>query len=139
MQNLHRLAIGQSVTVTQMGIAFTIDGRPHVLQMGPSSVGACVTRGPTLVHGTGTTSATVRRTSRTRWVTELPARGIGRLFDITNTMEKPVERGLYYVRIRYEHDAVPLAYQVLVPVADSQGGAAVVARYRAMKRDSANT
>jgi hypothetical protein len=105
--------------------------------MGPRPVGFCVERGRTLVHGTGTSSGTIYRASQTMWVTDLPAGSVGRLFDVSNTPRNAVDRGLYYIRLHYESEAVPLVWQVLQRVAASQGGTAVVARYRALKRDSA--
>lgn len=138
IQNVHRLAVGQTVTVAQMGIGFSLNGRPHLLQMGPRPAGVCASGGHTLVHGRGTSSGTIYRASPTKWVTDLPAGSVGRLFDLSNTAQHAEDRGLYYVRVHYESDAVPLMSDVLQRVAETQGGAAVVARYRVLKRDSAS-
>jgi hypothetical protein len=136
-QNVHRIPVGQTVTVAQMGIAFTLDGRPHLLHMGPQPNGRCHFGGRTLVHGTGTSSGTIHRASPTKWVTDLPAGSVGRLFDISRTTQNAVDRGLYYTRLHYESDARPMASRVLRGVAQAQGGPAVIAHYRALKRDSA--
>src|SRR5262249_50270625 len=54
------------------------------------------------------------------------------------TKSHAVDRGLYFVRLHWEFpNAVPSVANVLLHTAESQGGAGVVARYRALKRDSA--
>jgi len=100
LQNMHTLAVGQTVTAAQMNIAFAINGRRHILQMGPQPVGHC--DGRTLVHGTGTTSGTIQRKSQTKWAMDLPTGSIGRLFDVQGGAERPVDMGLYYVHLHYE-------------------------------------
>lgn len=133
--SLLSIPVGQTVTAGQMNVSFHIDGRFHLLQMGPQPHGHC--HGATRVHGSGTSSGTIYRASERKWVMELPAGSVARLFDLSNTTLNAVDKGLYYFRLHYEIDAVPGAVAVLGPVAEAQGGAAVVARYRALKRDSA--
>jgi tetratricopeptide (TPR) repeat protein len=118
-----------------MNVSFHLDGRFHLLQIGPQPFGHC--HGATRVHGSGTSSGTIYRASETKWVIDLPAGSVARLFDLSHTTLNAVDKGLYYVRLHYEIHAVPGAVAVLGPVAEAQGGAAVVARYRALKRDSA--
>ena len=133
------IPVGRIETAEQTNISFHLDGRFHVLQMGPRPLGQCHEGADrNRVHGTGTTSATIYRASPSRWVVDLPAGSIGRLFDISQTKERAIDKGLYYVHLHFELvDAVPAAAGVLRAVALAQGGEAVVARYRALKRDSA--
>lgn len=98
--SLLSIPIGDSVPAAQMNVSFHIDGRFHVLQMGPLPYGKC--HGTTRVHGVGTSSATILRASATKWVVDLPAGSIGRLFDVSHTIEHAVDRGLYYVRLHFE-------------------------------------
>ena len=76
-----------------------INGRFHVLQMGP--FGNCHTDA-NRVNGAGTSSGDVYRAGETKWVIDLPAGSIGRLFDLYNTTQYAVDKGLYYVRLHYE-------------------------------------
>lgn len=137
-QNLHAIPLGQTVTAAQMNVVFHLNGRLHVLQMGPQPNGHCHFGGRTLVHGAGTSSGTIYRASQTKWMMDLPAGSVGRLFDVSNTTEQAVDRGLYYLRLHYEIDAFPLAAGMLRRVAaETQNASGVVARYRALQRDSA--
>jgi hypothetical protein len=136
VQNLTDIAVGQTVTAAQMNIDLRIAGRFHVLQMGPQAHGHCMTN-KNRVHGNGSSSGTITRASPTRWAMDLPAGSIGRLWDTEDGHERAVDKGLYYVQLHYEIiDAVPRATNVLWPLAEAKGGSAVVARYRALKRDS---
>ena len=136
-QNLNDIPVGQTVTAAQLNVWFYIDGRFHLLQMGPQPWGHCDS-GRNLVTGAGTSSATISRPSATKWVVDLPAGSVGRLFDLHNTAAHAVDRGLYYVHLHYEIATKPEVLNVLRPLAQAQGGAAVVAKYRALKRDSAD-
>jgi len=100
-QNLHDIPVGQTVTALQMNVFFYIDGRFHLLQMGPQPWGHCHS-GMNLVTGAGTSSGTIYRASTTKWVMDLPAESVGRLFDLHNTAAHAVDRGLYYVHLHYE-------------------------------------
>ena len=132
------IPVGQTVTAAQMNVGLHINGRYHLLQMGPQPLGVCHTS-INRVNGTGTSSGTIYRPSQSTWVMDLPAGSVGRLFDLSHTTQYAEDRGLYYVRLRYEiTNAVPGAAEVLRKVAETQGGAGVVARYRALRRDSAN-
>jgi len=135
-QNLNGIPIGQTVTAPQMNVWFYLNGRFHMLQMGPQPWGHCYA-GRNLVTGAGTSSATISRSSATKWAVDLPAGSVGRLFDLHNTSAHAVDRGLYYLRLHYEIATKPRVSNVLQPLAEAQGGAAVVAKYRALKRDSA--
>jgi hypothetical protein len=101
LQNLHNIPVGQSVTAGQMNVSFRIKGHAHILQMGPQAAGHCHYRS-NLVNGTGTSSGTIYRASRTKWVMDLPAGSVGRLFDINQSFEHAVDKGLYYVHLHYE-------------------------------------
>ena len=100
-QNLHAIPVGQTVTAQQMDVSFHINGRFHILQMGPLPYGHCHSV-PTAVVGTGTTSGTIYRASDTKWVIDLPAGSVGRLFDLYNTDQYAVDKGLYYTRLHFE-------------------------------------
>ncbi len=95
------IPVGQTRTTAQMNVGFHINGRFHILQMGPQPYGHCHD-GPNLVNGTGTSSGTISRTSQTKWVMDLAAGSVGRLFDVQNTKRYAVDKGLYYVRLHYE-------------------------------------
>lgn len=138
-RSLVNIPVGQTVPAGQINVSFHIDGRFHVLQMGPQALGHCHQEADsTRVHGVGTSSGTIHRAGQSKWVVDLPAGSVGRLFDASHTVQHAVDKGLYRVRLHYEIvDAVPGAVTVLRPLAETQGGAAVVARYRALKRDSA--
>ena len=100
-QNLHNMAIGQTVIAEQIDVTFHINGRFHVLQMGPQAYGHCHAA-PTQVNGNGTSSGTIYRASATKWVIDLPAGSVGRLFDLYNTTQHAVDKGLYYTQLHYE-------------------------------------
>lgn len=100
-QNLHSIPIGQTVTADMMDVTFHVQGRFHVLQAGPAPWGHCHAT-PTRVDGTGTTSGTIHRASATKWVIDLPAGSVGRLFDLHNTAQFAVNRGLYYTDLHFE-------------------------------------
>ena len=100
-QNLHNIPIGVTVTAEQMNVTFHINGRFHILQMGPQPYGHCHA-GTTLVTGTGTSSGTIYRASQTKWIIDLPAGSVGRLFDLYNTTYYAVDKGLYYTQAHYE-------------------------------------
>lgn len=101
VQNLIDIPVGQTETAAMMSITFHINGRRHVLQMGPQANGHCMGR-RNLVHGTGTSSGTISRASQTKWVMDLPAGSVGRLFDMQDLWDHAVDKGLYYVRLNYE-------------------------------------
>jgi hypothetical protein len=100
-QNLHNIPVGQTVTANQIDVTFHINGRFHILQMGPQPYGHCHSA-PTAVFGTGTSSGTIYRASATKWVIDLPAGSVGRLFDLYNTDQYAVDKGLYYTRLHFE-------------------------------------
>ena len=107
--NLMDIPVGKTETAALMSIAFHINRRFHILQMGPVANGHCM-EVKNLVHGTGTSSGTITRVSRTKWVIDLPAGSIGRLFDLQGAQPGPgpanyehaVDKGLYYVHLHYE-------------------------------------
>jgi hypothetical protein len=101
VQNLLDIAVGQIVTAALISVTFHLNGRRHLLQMGPIANGHCM-RGKNRLHGTGTSSGTIHRASLTKWVVELPAGSIGRLFDMQDGWGHAVDRGLYYVHLHYE-------------------------------------
>lgn len=131
------IPVGQTVTAAQLNVAFHLNGRVYLLQMGPQPYGHCHS-GPNLVNGTGTSPGTIYRASRAKWVFDLPAGSVGRLFDLSNTKAHAVDKGLYFVHLHFEiANAVAGVGGALRIAAETQGGAGVVARYRALKRDSA--
>jgi hypothetical protein len=100
-RNLHDIPVGQTVTANQMNVTFHINGRFHILQMGPQAYGHCHSA-PTAVFGTGTSTGTIYRASATKWVIDLPQGSVGRLFDLYNTDQYAVDKGLYYTQLHYE-------------------------------------
>lgn len=100
-QNLHNIPVGQTVTANQMNVTFHVNGHFHILQMGPQPYGHCHSA-PTAVFGTGTSSGTIHRASDTKWVIDLPAGSVGRLFDLYNTDQYAVDKGLYYTQLHFE-------------------------------------
>jgi len=100
-QNLQNIPVGTTVTAQQIDLTFHINGRFHILQMGPQPYGHCHSA-PTAVFGDGTSSGTISRTSATKWVIDLPAGSIGRLFDLYNTDQYAVDKGLYYTQLHFE-------------------------------------
>ena len=100
-QNLHNIPIGSTVTADQIDVTFHINGRFHILQMGPQAYGHCHAA-PTAVFGAGTSSGTIFRATATKWVLDLPAGSIGRLFDLYNTDQYAVDKGLYYTQLHFE-------------------------------------
>lgn len=101
VQNLMDIAVGRTDTAAMMSITFHVNGRRHLLQMGPQANGHCG-GGTNLVHGKGTSPETITRTSQTKWIMDLPAGSVGRLFDIGNGNAHAVDKGLYYVHLHYE-------------------------------------
>ena len=100
-QNLHNIPIGSTVTANQLDVTFHINGRFHVLQMGPQPYGHCHAA-PTAVFGNGTSTASIYRASATKWIVDLPEGSIGRLFDLYNTDQYAVDKGLYYTQLHFE-------------------------------------
>ena len=104
-QSLHGIPLGQSAAAAQINVFFHINGRFHILQMGPQPWLHCHTRTPP-VNGNGTSAGTIYRAGPTKWVVDLPAGSVGRLFDVSNLSKATpfavFDRGLYYVRLRYE-------------------------------------
>ena len=100
-RNLHDIPIGETVIASQMNVTFHINGHYHLLQMGPQPYGHCHSA-PTAVFGTGTSTGTITRESATKWVIDLPQGSIGRLFDLYNTDQYAVDKGLYYTQVHYE-------------------------------------
>ena len=100
-QNLRDIPVGQTVQADQIDVPVHINGRYHILQMGPQPYGHCHSA-PTLVSGAGTTSGSITRLTATKWAVDVPAGSIGRLFDIYNTDQYAVDKGLYYTELHYE-------------------------------------
>ena len=100
-QNLHDIPVGQTVTANQIDVSFHLNGHFHVLQMGPQPYGHCHSA-PTAVFGTGTSTGTIHRAGTTKWVIDLPPGSVGRLFDLYNTDQYAVDKGLYYMQLHYE-------------------------------------
>ncbi len=89
------------MTADQIDVTFHVNGRFHVLQMGPQAYGHCHAA-PTAVTGNATSSGTIYRASATKWVIDLPAGSVGRLFDLYNTDQYAVDKGLYYTQLHFE-------------------------------------
>jgi hypothetical protein len=100
-ENLNNIPVGQTVVANQIDVPVHINGHYHMLQMGPQPYGHCKSV-PTAVNGAGTSSGTIYRASATKWVIDLPAGSIGRLFDLYNTDQYAVDKGLYYTQLHLE-------------------------------------
>jgi hypothetical protein len=98
--SIRDIPIGTTVISEQTDIGIHINGVYHILQMGPQRYGHCFSDGST-TYGDGTTRATIRRTTATEWIVDLPLGSIGRLFDIHLSAPNAVNKGLYYVSLRY--------------------------------------
>ena len=101
VQNLTDIAVGRTDTAAMLSIGFHVNGRRHLLQIGPQANGHCM-GGTNLVHGRGTSFGTITRASQTKWVIDLPAGSVGRLFDMGGSWDHAVDKGLYYVHLHYE-------------------------------------
>jgi hypothetical protein len=101
--NLLDIPIGTTVQAQQMNVAFHINGVPHALQMGPQPLGHCGGDGSAM-YGDGTSSGTIAHPTAGRWIIDLPVGSIGRLFDIHLLEPNAVNKGLYYVSMRYVID-----------------------------------
>src|SRR5262249_9413996 len=100
-QNLHNIPIGQTVAADQIDVPVHINGHYHILQMGPQPYGHCISA-PTAVFGTGTSAGTITRLTATKWAVDLSPGSVGRLFDLYNTDQYAVDKGLYYTELHYE-------------------------------------
>jgi hypothetical protein len=96
-QNLHEIAIGQTVAAGMVDVTFHIGGHFFVLQAGPLAYGQCHAA-LTRVDGSGTSSGTIHRAT----ATDLPAGSVGRLYDLYHTDQYAVDRGLYYTDLHLE-------------------------------------
>lgn len=104
-QNVHAIPVGQTAEAAQINVFFHIDGRFHILQMGPQPWLHCHTRTPP-VNGNGTSTGTIYRAGPAKFVVDLPMGSIGRLFDVSSLSKTApfavIDKGLYYVHLRYE-------------------------------------
>ncbi len=130
------IRVGDTVKAGQIAVLFHIDGRSHILQMGPQPYGTC--RGAGLLHGAGTSQGTIQRPNFGTWVVDLPAGSVGRLFDVSNGRNRATDLGTYFVELHYEVvNAVPPVAEVLQGMAREERAPAIIARYRVLRRDSA--
>lgn len=73
-RSLLNIPVGQTVPAGQINVSFHLNGRFHVLQMGPQPLGHCHQgTDSTRVHGAGTSAGTIHRASQSKWVVDLPA------------------------------------------------------------------
>jgi hypothetical protein len=85
--------VGETVTTDRVEMWVMVNGKQHVLQMGPWAMGEFSAR--SAVSGTGTTRATIRRESRTDWIISAPRGSIARLNEYDD-IQHPIDRGLFY-------------------------------------------
>jgi hypothetical protein len=95
------IPVGSEVKAEQANVVFNLDGVRHALQMGPQPLGHCFSDGSAMT-GVGTSRATIRRVSETEWSVELPPGSAGRLFDIHLGEPNAIDRGLYYVSLKFD-------------------------------------
>ena len=97
------IPVGSTVQAAQVDVAFPVDGKAHVLQMGPQPYGHCYSDG-TAIHGHGTSTGTIQRETEDRWIVDVPTGSIGRLFDNHLGNPSAVNKGLYYVSLHFVLD-----------------------------------
>jgi len=100
MRSLLDIPVGMTIAADQVEVNFMLDGAVHVLQVGPQSAGHCYSD-PTTIHGAGTSRGTIRREAENRWVVDVPAGSIARLFDRHLGDPNAISRGRYYVSLHY--------------------------------------
>jgi hypothetical protein len=98
--SVREIPVGTSVDAQQVNIGVHINGRYHIVQLGPQPTGHCFAEG-TAIHGAGTTRAHISRPTEYTFVVEAPPGSVGRLFDTYHTNKHAVDKGLYYVSFRY--------------------------------------
>ena len=95
------IPVGQTVYSDTISPAFHLNGRYYTFQAGPARPGICYSNSTTTIYGDGTTQGTIYRATATKWVVDLPPGSIARLFDVTNTYQYAVNKGLYYISLHY--------------------------------------
>jgi TonB family protein len=95
------IPVGQTVYSDTISPAFHLNGRYYTFQAGPARTGICYSNSTTTIYGDGTTQGTIYRATATKWVVDLPPGSIARLFDVTNTYQYAVNKGLYYISLHY--------------------------------------
>ena len=98
--SIRDIPIGTTVTSEQTDVGIHLNGVYHILQMGPQRYGHCFSDG-SATYGDGTTRATIHRVTATEWIVDLPPGSVGRLFDISLSAPNAINKGLYYVSLRY--------------------------------------
>jgi len=94
------IPVGTTVETPQIAMDFYVDGVMHVLQVGPQPYGHCMAAG-TAIYGSGTSRGTITRPLPNRWIVELPPGSIGRLFENRHGDPSAVNKGLYYISLRF--------------------------------------
>jgi hypothetical protein len=99
VNSIYAVNPGETVQSDRVQIVFNLDGQSHVLLVGPWGPGEFNREQKTVLHGEGSTKATVRRVSNTTWIVDAPQGSIGRLWNNADKAN-PIDRGLYYVSFR---------------------------------------
>ena len=95
IHSIYEVNAGETVQSDRVEIGLRLGGEDHVLLVGPWGPGEFNLRQPTVLHGEGSSKATVKRISNTMWVVDAPPGSIGRLWNNADPAN-PVDRGLYY-------------------------------------------
>lgn len=99
--NLREMLVGPTVLSPRTEMHVALDGKPHILQLGPWGIGDCneaYAEGGR-VHGEGTTQVHLTRQSDESYSIVAPPGSIARLWD-WSTPSAPVDRGLYFFHFR---------------------------------------
>ena len=99
LHGVSEIPLGETIQAEQLDVSFTIDGVAHVLQMGPQPMWHCYSDKPAIT-GAGTTRATISHPSAGRWIIDLPAGSIGRLWDVHLLPSNAIDKGIFFVSLR---------------------------------------
>lgn len=101
------LPIATPISSERVELRFFLDGRQHILQLGPWVTGQ-YQQSQGRLNGAGTTRATLLRTGSGTWVVRAPPGSVARLWDNGNPAA-PQDLGLYYFSLEVRFDTVPPA------------------------------
>ena len=95
---------GQTVDSTRVEMWLRINGKRHVLQMGPWVMGEFSPR--VRIGGEGTSQAKITRISETSWAIAAPKGSVARLWNYAD-IQHPIDKGLYYFDFRILASTLP--------------------------------
>jgi hypothetical protein len=101
------LPVDSAVASERVELRFFLDGRQHILQLGPWVAGQ-YQRQQGRLSGEGTSRATLVRTAPETWVVRAPPGSVARLWDNGNPA-RPVDLGLYCFSLEVRFEAAASA------------------------------